>query len=325
MRLAVPVAVGLLRRDLVLDLVVLDDAALLDVDEEASCPAAGGPSPRSASAGYSSTPVSRREHDEVVVRDLPAAGAQAVAVERRADDAAVGERHRGGAVPRLHQARVVRVEVAAGGRGMSSRPSHASGIIIISACGQRAAGEHEQLEHVVEDRASPSRTRRRPGDSCCRSSPEGLAEQARLARAHPVDVAAERVDLAVVGDHPVRVRELPARERVRGEARVDERELALDALVDEVGEVLAQLRAREHALVDDGARAEARDRDVAAARLLDHAADHVELALERVLVVSSSRSRRRTPGGSTGSTAAALAPGTSWSTGTSRQPSSFWP
>ena len=37
---------------------------------------------------------------------------------------------------------------------MSSRPSHASGIIIISACGSDAAGEHEQLEHVVEDRAS---------------------------------------------------------------------------------------------------------------------------------------------------------------------------
>ena len=42
---AVPLAVGLLGRDLVLDLVVLDDAAVLDVDAGTACPAGAGPSP----------------------------------------------------------------------------------------------------------------------------------------------------------------------------------------------------------------------------------------------------------------------------------------
>ena len=52
----------------------------------------------------------------------------------------------------------------------------------------------------------------------------------------------------------------------------------------EVRVVPRQLRAGEHALVDDRLRAEARDREVVARRALDHAADHVDLALERVLV-----------------------------------------
>src|SRR5262245_63423763 len=51
-----------------------------------------------------------------------------------------------------------------------------------------------------------------------------------------------RVDLAVVGDHPVRVRELPAGERVGGEARVDQRERRLRPLVRQVRVVAEQLR-----------------------------------------------------------------------------------
>ena len=63
---------------------------------------------------------------------------------------------------------------------------------------------------------------------------EELGGELRLARAHPVDVAAQRVDLAVVGDHPVRVRELPAREGVRRVAGVHERERRGGALVPQV-------------------------------------------------------------------------------------------
>jgi hypothetical protein len=51
--------------------------------------------------------------DEVVVGDQVARRAQAVAVQRGADLAAVGEGDRGRAVPRLHQRGVVLVEGAA--------------------------------------------------------------------------------------------------------------------------------------------------------------------------------------------------------------------
>ena len=55
----------------------------------------------------------RGHDDQAVVGDEIAGGAQAVAVERGADLAAVGEGHGGRAVPRLHQAGVILVEGAA--------------------------------------------------------------------------------------------------------------------------------------------------------------------------------------------------------------------
>ena len=148
---------------------------------------------------------------------------------------------------------------------------------------RRAAAEHEQLDEAVE--------RGRVGDVVAQQRADlvdVVAEQRRgqleLARAHPVAVAAQRVDLAVVGEHPVRVGQLPAREGVGGEARVHEREAAHEALVAQVGEVARELRSREHALVDHGAAREAGDREPVELGALHHAADHVELALERVLV-----------------------------------------
>ena len=75
------------------------------VDEERSGPARAGPCARSCSGATSSTPTSRRHDHAVVVGDPVARRAQAVAVEHRADDRAVGERDRRGTVPRLHQRR----------------------------------------------------------------------------------------------------------------------------------------------------------------------------------------------------------------------------
>ena len=98
----------------------------------------------------------RAEHDPAVLGLQPAAGAQAVAVQRRADHAAVGERDRGRAVPRLHQAGVEGVEAL-----------QILGQVVPVLVGLRdhhhhrvreaAAGQHEQLEHVVERRASRCR------------------------------------------------------------------------------------------------------------------------------------------------------------------------
>ena len=86
-----------------------------------------------------------------------------------------------------------------------------------------------------------------------------LAGDELLAGPHPVAVAHDRVDLAVVGDEPVGVGERPGRERVGREARVHERQRRLHPLVGHVGEELAQLRRGEHALVDERAGAEARE------------------------------------------------------------------
>ena len=135
-----------------------------------ACPAAAAPCARCSPARPASAPVFGGEHDPAVGGLVPAAGAEAVAVERRADHAPVGERDRGRPVPRLHQALVERVEAAQLG-------GHVVAVLVRlgdhhhQRVRQRAAGEHEQLEHVVERRrcrsrragspAAPSRGRRR--------------------------------------------------------------------------------------------------------------------------------------------------------------------
>ena len=276
-----PLAVGLLGRDLALDLVVGDDAPLLEVDEEelARLQAAealdlGRRDVQQAGLGA--------EDDVTVVRLEPAAGAQAVAVERRADDAPVGEGHRRGTVPRLHETRVVRVEadevlgqVVPVGVGLRDHHHHR--------VRQGAPGQHEQLEDVVE------RRRVRPAGAHDRHDlvevpAEQLGRELGLAGAHPVHVAHQRVDLAVVGDDAERVRQLPARERVRREAGVHEAHRAREARILQVEEEAADLVGDEHPLVDDRARGERGDVELRARRELADAADHVELALERVLV-----------------------------------------
>ncbi|OUD83131.1 hypothetical protein CMMCAS02_09425 [Clavibacter michiganensis subsp. michiganensis] len=185
------------------------------------------------------------------MRDEVAAGAQAVAVERRADERAVGEGERGRAVPRFHDHGVVLVEVAADGIDVGLllprlRDHHHHRVR------QAAAAEAQELEHLVERRGVARAGR----DD--RHERRQVAEQLRLelglAGAHPVAVAGDRVDLAVVRHHAQRLREGPRRERVGGVARVHDGELGCEALVGEVGVERLQLERGDHALVDEGAR-----------------------------------------------------------------------
>ena len=96
-----------------------------------------------------------------------------------------------------------------------------------------------------------------------------------------------RVDLAVVREVAVRVRERPRRERVGGEAAVHQRERRLDPLVGEVGEELGELRRGEHALVDERAARQRREVDRRRRRAVDAGdlvlaalAHHEQLAVE---------------------------------------------
>ena len=220
-RALVPLAVGLAARHPALDVLVLDDLALLEVDEEQLARSQAALALDVLGGDRHHAGLRGQHHVSLGVLD-PAARPQAVAVEHRAGHAPVGEHDRGGTVPRLDQARVevvealdVRIEIAAGPVGLGDHHHHR----VLDA----SPAEHEQLEHVVEDgRVRTALADHR--DHLVQVLAEQLGGELRLAGAHPVDVAAQRVDLAVVGDHPVGVGELPAREGVCAEARVDERE-----------------------------------------------------------------------------------------------------
>ena len=230
----------------------------------------------------------RRHDDAVVAGEQIARRAQAVAVERGADLAAVGEGDRGRAVPRLHQRGVVFVErapllvhqrIARPGFG----DHHHHGV------GERVAALHQEFERVVEaGGVGLAFVGDRPQLADVR------AEQRRghrgLPRRHPVDVAAQRVDFAVVRDVAVRMRQRPGRESVGREALVHQRDRALEIRIVQIGIIGAELVGEEHALVDhraagDRHRIIARRAPLAPAvdRVGDRLAQDVEPAFELVL------------------------------------------
>ena len=282
-----PFLVGMAARELRLDLLVGNEAAFLEVDEQHL---AGLQAPLGDDVALRDRQHAHfRGHDDAVVAgDEIARRPQAVAVERRADLAAVGEGDRRRAVPRLHQAGVVLVEGAPllvhqriAGPRLRDHHHHRMG--------ERIAALHQELERVVE--AGGVRLAL-VGDRPQLADVVAVIGRARrgLPRRHPVAVAAQRVDLAVVGDHAIGMRQRPGREGVGREALVHQRERADEIRLVQVGIVGAELVGEEHALVDHGA-ARHRDRVIAEGAPLAHGveaaryglAQDVEAALELVL------------------------------------------
>ena len=129
----------------------------LEVDEEQLAGLQAALAQRRCPAGSSITPVSEPSTTQPSLRLQPAAGAQAVAVERRADHAAVGEGDGGGAVPRLHQAGVEGVEaLQVVGQVVAALPRlrHHHHHRVRERCGRRARAARARC------RTSPSPSRR---------------------------------------------------------------------------------------------------------------------------------------------------------------------
>ena len=281
-----PVLVGLLARQGFLQFKIVDDAALVEVDQE-HLARLQTPLLDDLRVGNRQHAGFRGHHHEVVVGHEIARRAQAVAVERGADLAAVGEGHGGRTVPRLDHRGVVFVEGAAlvvhqrvRFPGFGNHHHHR--------VGERVAAHHQQFERVVEGGGvGLARIDQRP--DFFQVGAEQRRRGALFARAHPVVVAAQRVDLAVVRDHAERVGELPGREGVGRETLVHQGKGRDAARVLEVDEVLADLVGQQQALVDDGARRHRRLVELLAVLETERldgvrgtAADDVQLALERV-------------------------------------------
>ena len=238
---------------------VLEDRPAPRVDEE-HLARAQPPAADRVGRGQGDRPGLRRDRDEPVRRHRERRRPEPVAVEDRPDPAAVGEDDRGRAVPRGEQPGGpppergrVRVRRAAEGRRLGHRGQQRRA--------QVPAGRDEQLDHLVERlRVGAFRREERPG----------LDEVAGHGRRPPRDgvagpapdllaVAADGVDLAVVGDRAERLGEAPGRLGVRRVALVEQRV----AERDRRGEVRVEGReaaAGDEALVDDGPARHRRDR-----------------------------------------------------------------
>ena len=278
--------------ELPLDLGIVDNAALLEVDQQhlagLQAPFALDPLLRHRQhAGFGG------EDHVVVVGHHVARRAQPVAVERRADLPSVGERDRRRPVPRLHQRGIVFVERLAlrlhqriAGPGLRDQHHHRMR--------ERVAAGHQNLERVVDAGGIRLAVRdQRP--HLVEIGPDQVGAHGAAPGVHPVDVAADRVDLAVMRHEPVRVRELPGREGVGGEALVHQRERRLRQRVAQVRVEAADLARQQQPLVDHGPGREGRHVEVGQAGdaalfaegaeiVEDLLADREDLALERILV-----------------------------------------
>ncbi len=283
-----PGPVGLRRCERPLELGVVDDATLLGVDEQ-HLARLQPPLLDDLALGDVEHADLGGHHHVVVVGDDEPCRPQAVAVERCADLPAVGEGHRRRTVPRLHQRSVVFVERAAvlvhqriAGPRFGNHQHHR--------VGERIAAHDQQLEAIVERRrVRLAVVDQRP--DLVEVATQHRARDSLLARADPVDVAAQRVDLAVVADEAEWMCQVPRRKRVGRETLVHHCQRRHHALVLEIKEIFAHLVREQHPLVDERARRHRRDVEllpVAELQRLDRVAgllaDDVELALERVLV-----------------------------------------
>ena len=118
-----------------------------------------------------------------------------------------------------------------------------------------------------------------------------------MPRRHPVEVTAQRVDLAVMRDHAVGMGELPGREGVGREALMHERKRRGEFRMVQVRIIGAKLIGEEHALVDNGAAGQRHGIEtniVTSGLAVDRAGDDlpqdIELALEAGLVLDVSPS-----------------------------------
>ena len=116
---------------------------------------------------------------------------------------------------------------------------------------QGAAAEHQHFQGVVEH-ARIAAALVDDGQNLLDIRVEQVGFEQAFAGMHPVDVAAQRIDLAVVAQVAVGMRPRPVGKRVRAETRVHHRQSRFNGGVDEVGIVFGELVGIEHALVDKG-------------------------------------------------------------------------
>ena len=169
----------------------------------------------------------------------------------------VGERHRRRPVPRLHQRRVVLVKRASIGRHRRVRfprfgNEHRHRVR------QRPAGERQHLQHVV-DRRRVTLVGAADWEERLGAIPESGGSHRRFAHAHPIQISAQGVDLAVVAEEAVRMRQPPRRKGVGRETRMHQRNCASQIRVPQIAIKSRQLVGRQHSLVDNRARRERRE------------------------------------------------------------------
>ena len=284
--LADPFAEGLVRRELVLDLGIVEEFALFHIDRDDL--------PRAKRAFAHDPRLVQWHHPGLGPGDQHAVGgfhiahrAQAVPVKPGANPAAIGHRQCGGAVPWLHHGVAVGIHVAPclGQFHRLFRPRFRHQHRLGHRRGAARADQH--LEHGIQcGRVAGPRGHDR--FDVLGHVAKGSRGHADLMALHPVHVALERVNLTVMGQHAEGLCQPPLREGVGGVALVIDREGADELIVFQVGIEFGNLFGQHHALVDDAAAGHRSDVHLRHLRgdggFFDATADDIKLTLKCLFV-----------------------------------------
>ena len=211
------------------------------------------------------------DHQQAIIGAGKRQRTQSIAVEPGDRPMAVGHRERGWAVPWLHHGCHVLVHRPVlrrhvGGDLPCLGDQHRLG------GGHSLAGAHQQLDRGIEA-GGVGRADRDHRLDVVRDAREGEARHLDFVRAHPVPVATDRVDLAIMGQRAERLGEPPLRESVGRIALVKDRHPAGDQRVAHVGIEGRKALCEEKALVDDRLGRERGDVEIAQLRLDDPSLD----------------------------------------------------
>ena len=152
---------------------------------------------------------------------------------------------------------------------------------------ERPACRQEQFERVVECGGVALLHRCHDREQLGNIASNRRRFEHCLPRSHPIDVAAQGIDLAVVDHVAVRVRQLPLSQRVRAEPRVHHGKAGHEVFVAEVAVEVIELARQEESLVHHLVGRKSNHVEVAALgevgpfhELLDLPPDDVEAHLE---------------------------------------------
>ena len=179
----------------------------------------------------------------MILRHEKPARPQPVAIECRANQMPIGERHGRRPIPWLDAVAVICEERRMPPR-VPRRHHHPHRL------GHRAPVARQQLDHLVEAR------RIRPAG---RENRPQLIRQRRRSGRHACAIAPDGVDFAVVSQNPKRLRAIPRRRNIRRVALMKQCERRDESLVRKVRIELRQQPRRTHRLIDDGRRRQRTD------------------------------------------------------------------
>ncbi len=245
-----PLSIRLGRRHLLFDFIVADDPPFLGVDQKHAARLQAALFEHALRRDVEHAHFRSHDH-QIVLGHIVARRAQTVTVKHGADHGAVGKSDGRRPVPGLHQAAVVFIEGALF-RIHALMIFPRLGNHHHHRVGQGAAAQSEKLEGVIELRrvAAVFLDDRK---NFLQIVAKELRRQHALARVHPVLVAAQRVDLAVMDQIAIGMGPAPAGKSVGAKARVDDCDRRLDQWIGKIGIERRHLARRQHALIDQRA------------------------------------------------------------------------